>query len=210
MRRDPVLRWPGWIADLAADREARRLASLMALFFLVVCAVGILRPIKNALALDGLGATDFYKVYLVSAIVVAFVPAFNGLARRLPWGRLFALVALFFASNLVLFRLLYTEGSTALGLAFYGWYDLFAAALVTQFFMATQLYFDARSARRAFPLVIAGGSIGATIGGAITGFFAETVGTPNLLLVAAALIGLFAAGIPWVLRERDGAPASGL
>jgi ATP:ADP antiporter, AAA family len=208
-RRTPVLRWPGRIADLAADGEARRLVSLMALFFLVVCAVGILRPIKNSLALDGLGATDFYKVYLVSAIVVAFVPAFNRLARRLPWGRLFALVALFFASNLVLFRVLYTEGSSALGLAFYGWYDLFAAALVTQFFMVTQLYFDARSARKAFPLVIAGGSIGATIGGAITGFFAESLGTPNLLLVAAALIAVFAAGIPWVLAEPDGAPAGG-
>jgi hypothetical protein len=77
------------------------------------------------------------------------------------------------------------EGSAAFGLIFYGWYDLFAAALVTQFFMATQFYFNARSAKRAYPLVIAGGSIGATLGGAITGFFAESVGTPNLLLVAA-------------------------
>jgi ATP:ADP antiporter, AAA family len=205
-RRDPVMRWPGWLVGLAPHGELPRLLGLMTLFFLVVCAVGILRPIKNALALDGLGATDFYKVYLVSAVVVLFVPAFNRLARHLPWRTLFAVIALFFASNLVLFRILYQEGSSAFGLVFYGWYDLFAAALVTQFFMATQFYFDARSAKRAYPVVIAGGSIGATLGGAITGFFAESVGTPNLLLVAAALIGVFAFGIPWVLRVGDATP----
>ncbi len=175
---------------------------MMGLFFLVVCAVGILRPIKNALALDGLGATDFYKVYLVSAIVVLFVPAYNRLANRLPSHRLIPAVAVFFALNLVLLRAVYVDGSTVFGLVFYGWYDLFAAALVTQFFMVTQLFFDARSAKSAYPIVIAGGSIGATLGGGFTGFMATRVGTPNLLLVAAGLILAFAVGIPYVLKSR--------
>jgi ATP:ADP antiporter, AAA family len=179
---------------------------MMGLFFLVVCAVGILRPIKNSLALDGLGATDFAKVYLVSAIVLLFAPVFNRLSDWLPWRTLFASIALFFACNLVLFRVFYTEGSGTFGLVFYAWYDLFAAALVTQFFMATQCFFDARSAKKAYPLVIAGGSLGATLGGGITGFFAQSVGTPNLLLVAAALIGVFAVGIPWVLSGGDRGP----
>jgi ATP:ADP antiporter, AAA family len=186
------------VASVAAAQERARLMAMMGLFFLVVCAVGILRPIKNVLALDGLGATSFYKVYLVSAIVVLFVPIFTRAADRVSWRWLLPGVAFFFAVNLVVFRLAYVEGSAAFGLVFYGWYDLFAAALVTQFFMATQLFFDARSAKKAYPLVIAGGSIGATLGGGITGFFAESVGTPNLLLVAAALITMFAVAMPWV------------
>jgi len=179
------------------SREERlRLLGMMALFFLVVCAVGILRPIKNAMALDGLGETEFYQVYLVSAVVVFFVPMYNWLADRVDHRRLITGVGLFFAANLVLFRALYSEGSTAFGLAFYGWYDLFAAALVTQFFLAAQLFFDARMAKRAYPVVIAGGSIGATLGGAITGFFAVRIGTPNLLLVAAGLLAVFALALP--------------
>ncbi len=185
-------------ARVRVTREGARLAAMMGLFFLVVCAVGILRPIKNSLALDGLGATSFYKVYLVSAIVVLFVPLFNRASDRVSWRWLLPGVALFFAFNLVVFRLAYVEGSAVFGLAFYGWYDLFAAALVTQFFMATQLFFDARSAKRAYPLVIAGGSLGATLGGGITGFFAESVGTPNLLLVAGGLIAMFGLAMPWV------------
>jgi ATP:ADP antiporter, AAA family len=193
--------------SLTVHGDASRLLAMMGLFFVVVCAVGILRPIKNSLALDGLGATDFAKVYLVSAIVLLFAPIFNRLSDWLPWRTLFALIALFFASNLVVFRIFYQEGSGTFGLLFYAWYDLFAAALVTQFFMATQCYFDARSAKQAYPVVIAGGSIGATLGGAITGFFAESVGTPNLMLVAAALITIFAVGIPWVLGGADRGPA---
>jgi ATP:ADP antiporter, AAA family len=197
-----------WIARrFRRTTEEVRLLAIMALFFLVVCAVGILRPIKNSLALDGLGATDFYKVYLVSAVVVLFVPIFTRAADRTSWRALIPLVAAFFATNLVVFRFVYVEGSALFGIVFYGWYDLFAAALVTQFFMATQLYFDARSAKRAYPIVIAGGSIGATLGGAITGFLAESVGTPNLLLVAAALIMVFAAAMPLAWGTDGSYPA---
>jgi ATP:ADP antiporter, AAA family len=175
-----------------------RLAAMTGLYFLVICAVGMLRPIRNTLALDGLGSTNFYKVYLVSALVILFVPILNRAADRFSWRWLLPGVALFFALNLVAFRLLYVEGSAAFGMIFYGWYDLFAAALVTQFFIATQLFFDARSAKGAYPMVIAGGSLGATLGGGITGFFAESVGTPNLLLVAAVIIAIFALAAPWV------------
>ncbi|MGH7467878.1 MAG: Npt1/Npt2 family nucleotide transporter [Longimicrobiales bacterium] len=184
--------------DHEGRRELPRLLALMGLFFLVVCAVGVLRPIKNALALDGLGDTDFYKTYLVSAAVIFFVPFYNRLSDRVAWRWLIPVVAFSFAIELVVFRLLYVEGSTAFGLIFYGWYDLFAAALVTQFFMATQLFFNARSAKQAYPLVIAGGSLGATLGSAITGFFSQRVGAPNLLLVAAALITIFSLTLPLV------------
>jgi ATP/ADP translocase/HEAT repeat protein len=176
---------------------------MFSMFFLVVCAVGVLRPIRNALALDGLADTEFYKVYLVSAVVVLFVPIYNRLAERFPWRWLIPFVAAFFALNLIVFRLLYVEGSAAFGLIFYGWYDLFAAALVTQFFMATQLFFNARAAKRAYPIVIAGGSLGATLGNGITGFFSERVGTPNLLFVAAALILAFSVGMPFVWKAGE-------
>ncbi len=179
-----------------------RLASLTGLFFLIICAVGILRPIKNALALEGLAEGQFYRVYLVSAGVVLFVPLFNRLADRIPWRRLLPLTAIFFAVLLLGFRARYDAGSAAFGLLFYGWYDLIAAVLVTQFFMATQLVFDAREAKKFYPVVIAGGSLGATLGGAVTGFTAERVGLPNLMLVAAVLIVAFAVILPLLWREE--------
>ncbi|MGD8276840.1 MAG: Npt1/Npt2 family nucleotide transporter [Gemmatimonadota bacterium] len=174
------------------------------LFFLVQCAVGVLRPVKNSIALEGLGAADFYKVYLVSAVVILFVPLYNWLADRIAWRRLIVGIAAFFAASFLFFYSLYSAESTAYGLAFYGWYDLFSAMLVTQFFMATQFHVDARSAKRTYPMVIMGGSAGATAGGALTGFLAEPLGTANLLPIAAALVLLFGLG----LAALGGAPAT--
>jgi ATP/ADP translocase len=182
-----------------------RLVAMAALFFLISCAVGVLRPVKNALALDGLGGTNFYRVYLVSALVVLFVPPWTRLVARTGWRKLVTGLALFFAANLVLFYIFFRPGSTLQGLLFYGWYDLCSAALVSQFFLATQYQVDARSAKHAYPLIIAGGSIGAAAGGAITGFFAESLGTGNLLLIAAALIAAFGLALPFAAGPGPGA-----
>lgn len=174
------------------------------LFFLVVTTVGILKPTRNAFALEGLADSEFYKVYLISAIVILFVVPYNRLADRVPWRRLIPIVSLFFAASFLVFRFLYREESTAFGVIFYGWYDLYAAVMVTQFFMATQLCFDAREAKRLYPFAIAGGSIGAVVGAAITGFFVERVGAPNMLLIAAFFVVAFAAALPYVLAAQAG------
>lgn len=188
------------LPDFPADQRAERtrLLNLMGMFFLVVTAVGILKPVKNALALTGLAENDFYQVYLVSAAVLLFVPLYNRLADRIGWGMLVPAVAIFFAANLLVFRVLYEPGSTVFGLTFYGWYDLFGAALVTQFFVATQKVLTARTARSAYPLVIGGGALGAVFGASIAGLMAPVIGAENLLLVAAAFILAFGIGITFV------------
>ncbi len=187
---------PGYPEDQKEERN--RLLGLMGMFFVVVTAVGILNPVRNSFALSGLGEGQFYRVYLVSVVVLFFVPLYNRLADRVGWRTLVPAVAVFFGLNLMVFRLVYVEGSTLFGLVFYGWYDLFAAALVTQFFVATQMLLNARSAKSAYPLVIGGGSIGAMLGGGIAGFLANVVGTEDLLLVGALFILAFGMGIPFV------------
>ena len=181
----------GLLAGLldAEGEELARLLALMGLFFLVICAIGILRPIKNAVALIGLGATNFYEAYVVSAAVVGFVPLYNWLGARVRWRRMISATAVAFALVLLVFRGAYREGSPTYGLLFYGWYDLLAAVMVTQFFMATQLHFDARTAKRFYPVVIAAGALGATLGGLVTGLAADLLGVPNLMLLAAGLVG---------------------
>jgi AAA family ATP:ADP antiporter len=169
---------------------------MMGMYFLILCALGVLRPVRNALALDAIGGANFYRVYIVSAAVVVVAPLLDRLARRLSWRTLVPGAALTSAAALLFFRGIYTEGSAALGYSFYGFYDVVSAVLVTLFFIAAQLSFDAREARTAYPMIIAAGSVGATVGGAVTGFFIDNLGTQNLLLVSAALIVAFALVLP--------------
>ena len=188
---------------LLGHSDFTRLAAMMALNFVVIFVVGILRPIRDAIALDGLEPGDFYQAYFVSAIVVLFVPLYNRLANHMRWKHLIPSVAVFFALSLVVFRVLYRQGSAVFGMAFYGWYDILVAALVTQFFIATQIFFNTRDAKRAYPLVIAAGSLGAALGGGINAFFSQRVGTANLLWVAAGAILLFAGGLMLVWARED-------
>ena len=187
--------------------DSAQLRATTALYFLLVCAIGILRPVTNSLALDGLAAQRFYRVYLVSAVVVLVVPLYLRIADRVGWRRFVPGCALFFAANLLLFRLAYRPGSALFALVFYGWYDLFAAVMVSQFFVAAQQLFDVRAARRAFPVVLAGGSVGATTGGLVTALLAPRVGTPNLLFPAAALVATFALALRAFWPAPGGATA---
>jgi ATP:ADP antiporter, AAA family len=184
------------------------LARMTLMYFLVMCSLGVLKPLKNAFALVGLGNTHFYRVYFVGAVVVLFVPLYSRIADRVPLGRLTTGIALLFGANLLLFRLLYQEGSVAFSLVFYGWYDLFTAVAVTQFFLAAQWVFNTREARGAYPIIIGGGAVGAALGGAITGFGATQLGTSNLLVVAAVFLVLFGLVVPrsW---NSDAAPSPG-
>jgi len=185
-----------------------RLLLLATLYLVLVCAIGLLQPIRNALALKGLGAAGFYKAYLASAGVVLFLVPFARLAARISARWLTSGVALWFVSNLILFRALF-PGGPAFGIAFYAWHDLFAAVLVSQFFLATQPLVSGRSAKTAYPFIVAGGSIGATLGGVITGFLVTALGVPSLLLVAAALTAVFALALPLVIppQPQDTEPA---
>jgi len=171
-----------------------RVLALTSLYLLVVCAIGMLHPARNALVLGALGGRNFYKVYLASALVVVAVVPFGRLAERVPQRILTPAVACFFAVNLVLFRAFFPGGLT-LGILFYAWHDLYSGILVSQFFMATKDLLDPRSAKTTYPLIVGAGSIGSAVGGAVTAYLTPTIGLANLLLVAAALTVLFAIGL---------------
>ena len=171
-----------------------RVVALTSLYLLVVCAIGMLHPARNALVLGALGGRDFYKIYLASALVVVAAVPFGRLAQRVPQRRLTPAVACFFAVNLLLFRAFF-PGGLAFGILFYAWHDLYAGILVSQFFMATKDLLDPRSAKSTYPLVVGAGSIGASVGGAATAYLTPAIGLANLLLVAAGLTLLFAIGL---------------
>jgi len=177
-----------------------RVVALTSLYLLVVCAVGMLHPVRNALVLGALGGQGFYKVYVASALVAVAVVPFGRLAARVPQRRLTPAVAAVFAANLLMFRALF-PGDVVFGVLFYAWHDLFAGILVSQFFLAANTLLDPRSAKKAFPLIVAAGSVGAAVGGAVTGFLSPVIGVANLLIVAAVLTTVFAATMPVVLGQ---------
>src|SRR5262249_30725196 len=71
----------------------------------------------------------------------------------------------------------------------YFWSSMFGLVLVAEFWLLANDLFNAREAKRLFPVIGAGAILGGTFGGALSGWLAKPLGAANLLhLVAAQLL----------------------
>lgn len=177
---------------LRAERhELPALAWAFAYFFTLLAAYYVLRPVRDEM---GVQAGTAALPYLFSATFVAMlllVPLYGWLCARLPRAQLLPSVYAFFAANLVLFWAALAAGAplAVLAPAFFVWVSVFNLFVVSVFWSFMADLFDARQAARLYGAIAAGGSCGAIAGPSITALAAAPLGTANLLLVSAALLG---------------------
>src|SRR6266404_478521 len=87
----------------AEPHELSALAWAFAYFFLLLCSYYLLRPVRDALAVEA-GTEKLRWLFTGTfAAMLALVPAFGWLCARLPRARLLPVVYAFFALNLLLF-----------------------------------------------------------------------------------------------------------
>ena len=183
-----------WIIDLADVREdERRPAALMLLYgFLAMGAFYVVKPVRNSVFVDRVGADHLPYVYVATALVVGvLMVAYSRYASRVDRERLvqgtFAVLA---ASLLAFWWGLRGGSSDLLSGAFYVWGKVFPVLLVSQFWLVAGLIFDTRQARRLFGPVGVGLLLGGIAGSAVASVGTGRLGTGDLLLVAAVLLGL--------------------
>src|SRR5258708_17528178 len=117
--------------------------------------------------------------------MVGVVDVYGELARRVGRARLLTIVCLFFISDLVIFAIL-ARLEAPIGLAFFLWVGLFSYTIVAQFWALAADIYSEDQGKRLFPLIGAGSSIGAVVGG----LFAKglvPVGPPVLMGTAGPL-----------------------
>ena len=95
-------------------------------------------------------------------------------------------------------------------MAFYLWGVLAGSLLISQFWSLANDIYDARQAKRVFGFIGGGASLGGIIGAGIAGQFARAIGTNNLLLVAAVILGVCGAIVSIIAtREKPSAAEVG-
>ncbi len=160
-------------------------------FFLVITAVYIIKPVRNALFLDALGAQNLRFVYMGEGVFLIFVvAAYVHLAKMVSRKILHAGVLLFFITNLIAFWFLFHTHSPVLVGLFYVWAASFSITLTTQFWTLANDIYSTSEAKRLFGIIISGGSAGGIVGGLLTGQAVHWMPTEDLLLVAAGILGL--------------------
>lgn len=188
--------------------------SLGGYFFLVVATHYLIKPVRNAVFLENLGADRLPWVYIGTAVVTwGVMVLYVRLAPRWRLGPLITGTLVFLLANLLAFWW-WLPGGQWLPAVFYIWVKVYGVLLPSQFWLLAEEILDNRQAKRLFGPVGAGGILGSIAGSALAGWLAEPLTTENLLLLAGG--GLVAAtGVVLVVRRFAGStdhpaePASG-
>ena len=158
--------------------------------FLLMTAYFILRPVRDALSSDW---TDeqlswlWTSTFFVSLVAVS---VYGAVISRLRLRIIVPGVYTFFAATFVAF---YIAGR-ALGdndlvnRAYYVWLSVFSLYHLSVFWTFMSGLYNREQAKRLFAIIAMGASAGAIVGPSIPTFFADNIGTLNLLLIAAVLL----------------------
>jgi AAA family ATP:ADP antiporter len=163
--------------------EAPAIAWSFAYFFLLLCSYYLLRPVRDALAVEA-GRQALQWLFTATFVaMLALVPLFGWLCQQLARARLLPVVYAFFALNLFAFAF-------ALDVrVFFVWLSVFNLFVVSVFWSFMSDVFDTRQAARLYGTIAAGGSCGAIAGPLLAASLAEVAGTRGLLLLSALLLG---------------------
>ena len=195
-------------------REETKVVLLMMLYgFLAMTSYYVVKPVRNAVFVERLGADNLPYVYIITAIVVSLVMVvYSKYVNRVGHLALLLGTFAFLAANLVIFRWLLIEETLIASGIFYIWGKLFPLLIVSQFWLVGNLLFTTRQAKRLFGPVGVGLILGGIAGSSIAGTAAERLGSENLLLAAAGILGLCAVivlALASEMRDQEGRRRSG-
>jgi len=174
------------------EGEGRAVLASAALFFLVLAAVMVLRPVREATGLAS-GIENVRWLFLGTlGGIVALVPAFGWLVSRVRRKaflrvsyRVCAVILLGFYLGLTL---LPREAVDLLGPGYYVYHSVFNLFLVSLFWALMADLFSIAESKRLFPPIAVGGTLGAIAGSMVSWQLAERIGPMSLFLVAIGLL----------------------
>ncbi len=181
-----------WYKSLTdVRREELKPLVLMLLYgFLVMTSYYVIKPARNAMFVDRIGSDNLPYVYIAAAVVVSLVMiGYSRWVQRVKPVALILGTFAFLAGCLVLFRWLLLQQTFLISGVFYVWGKLYPLLVVSQFYLVGNLLFTTRQAKRLFGPIGVGLILGGIAGSSVAGWATDAMGTENLLLVAAGILG---------------------
>ena len=179
-----------------------RLAGLSAIALALMAGYATARPSVESLFLAEWGADALPWAWMgVAAGALAATAAWGRAARRMELAALLGVVAAISAGLLAVLLLLHGAGLRAASFLLYVWKDVYIVVLVETFYAFANVVFPLRSARWAYGLFGAMGSVGGIAGNLLVGRLAAALGTaatPWLLIPDLAVVVLLAR---WLSRR---------
>jgi hypothetical protein len=175
---------------------------MFATILLLIAAYTVTKAVRDAVFLSKFGLTELSYMMIGIAVVAGFVVsgykrATSGVGRNIV-----SVVSNgFVAVTLVLMAIGLGVHLSWLTWALYFWSGLFGLVLVAEFWLLANDLFNAREAKRLFPIIGSGAILGGFLGGALSGWLAKPIGSANLLYIVAAML-IAASGLSHVAWKR--------
>ena len=169
-------------------------------FFCVLGAYYLLRPVRDQFS-AAVGSTNLWQFWIGTFVVtLLLVPVFGALVARYPREKFIPMVYLFFIGCLIAFVPAFAAqeriGVRLLGIVFYIWLSVFSLFVVSVFWSFMADLFDSAQARRLFPVIAVGGTLGAIVGPIVAGLLPI-----RMLLIAAIVLLTIAIACTWRLSR---------
>jgi AAA family ATP:ADP antiporter len=174
----------------AEPTEIAALLASFAMFFAVLSAYYIVRPVRDEIGVT-LGKDALHHLFtIVFAVMLVLVPLFGFVATRFPRRLVLPAIYVFFALDLIGFWLAMTFAGRTVWIAgtFFVWASVFNLFVVSLFWSLMSELWSHEEAKRLYGFISAGGTAGALAGPLLTQGLVRLVAPVDLLLVSAMLL----------------------
>ena len=204
-----VQRLLGRVVSLREDETTVALL-MFAYSFLAMTAHNILKPVTGSSFIDHLGADNQPWVQLVVGLFIGVLMHwYTNVVRKLPRQRVIPITLLGIVALLVAFWALMQTGAVWVTVALYSLGLLLGVFLISQFWTLANEIYDARQAKRLFGFIGGGASLGGAVGATLLRVLVFQVGSTNMLLVSAAVLGVCVVIVDAILRRQPTTPSDG-
>ena len=196
--------------DVSAECETRypmlrtlgaRAGFLFLNFFLIIMALYQLKPASRSLFIETLGSERLPYIWIATAVSMgAFITYYHRLVERHSRIHVVLGTCLSISGLLVIFRLLLQSPGPIAAAGLYVFVDILGVVLVEQFWSLTDSIYTTHEGKSWYGLVGTGGLVGGVAGGWVSAMLIKhtPLQTPDLLLTAAAIIGIIFA-LTWLM-----------
>ena len=163
-------------------------------FFCILGAYYMLRPVREAMAVQSGPETIPYLFAGTFAAMLVATPIFGRVASHYPRRVFLPWVYYFFIINIMMFWYAFSSAVESgdsyiwLSRVFFVWISVFNLFVVSVFWSFMADLYTHEQARRLFGMIAAGGSVGAFLGGIVTSVLVSRIGFENLFPFSAALL----------------------
>lgn len=201
---------PGRLGALGVrPGEHAAVVAAFGFFFCLFASYFMLRPVRETMGIAG-GVQNLQWLFTATFVVMlAAIPLYGLCSSRLPRRRFVPWVYAFFIANLLAFALATRARPDDVWLArvFYVWLSVFNLFVVSVAWSLMADVFRPEQARRLFPVIAAGASVGGLTGPLLSGWLVEPIGLTGLMLLSAVLLAATLPGCAWLFRWRARAGA---